>query len=210
MKHMFAAALAVLSATATSAALAAPPTAPEPPPAGPQLLLFPDEAFRATPPPVGAPKGVKPPKPQIWRWKQAGLDVVLVERHDLPTIALDLRLRGGSVQDPEGKEGRASTCMALLTEGSASKDKLQLAAATADLGVGLQSWAGVDEQGVGLSVLTPRLQEALALLADVLAQQEPRGEEHARQLARRIAALQAQRGSASALAGSSLPRANGI
>lgn len=201
MNRLFSYALALVILAGPRPAWAGPPEPAEPPPAGPQLLLFPDEPFRATPPVIGQPKGVKPPKPQIWRWKHAGLDVVLVERHDLPTIALDLRLRGGSVQDPPQQEGRAAVCMALLTEGSAGKDKLQLAEAIGDLGVGLQSWAGVDEQGLGMTVLSPRLGEALDLLRDVLAQQQPRDDEHGRQLARRIAALQAQRGSAAALAG---------
>lgn len=194
------AALALPLLALPQAALADPPPPPEPPPAGPQLLLFPDEPFRNAPPVVGQPKGVKPPKPQIWRWKQAGLDVVLVERHDLPTVVVDLRLPGGGAHDPQDQEGRAAVCMSLLTDGTTSKDKIQLSEATADLGVSLTSWAGVDEQGIGLSVLTPRLPEALALLGEVLGQEQPREAEQARQIARRVAALQAQRGTASAVA----------
>jgi zinc protease len=194
---------AVLSAGCLQAVSghAAPPPPREETTAGPQLLLFPDEPFRAQAPVVGKPRAVKPPKPVLWPWKHAGMEVMLVERHDLPTVSLDLRLPGGSISDPPGQEGRAAVCMALLTDGTAALDKLQLADALGDHGITLQSYAGTDEQGISLAVLSPRLPEALLLLDGVLNQTGPRAEELQRQIARRTAALQAQRGTPSAVAG---------
>ncbi|MBI5610787.1 MAG: insulinase family protein [Deltaproteobacteria bacterium] len=156
------------------------------------------EAWRATAPVPGPAKAVATPKPQVFR---AGpVEVVLVERHELPTVSMELVLAGGSAWDPPGREGQASACMQLLGSGTAKLDKVQFAEAQADLAASIDAWSGVDQQGLQLAVLSRNLAPALDLLADSLLRPGLRADELARIVARRKASLMQARGNPAAVA----------
>lgn len=198
-------ALALLAMTAAAPAAAAEPAAKaaaaepapqEPTPAG---LTFPDEAFRGKAPAAGPPRAATTPKAE--RWKLAnGLEVILVERHELPVVTLELVAEGGSAWDPVGKEGLASVCMTLQGEGTQALDKLQLAEALADLGSSIATWASVDQQGLQAATLKRNLVPTLDLFADTVLKPGLRQEELARLVARRQAALQASKGNPASVA----------
>lgn len=167
--------------------------------ADPPTLTFPDAEFRAKAPAVGAPRAVATPKAE--RWKLAsGLEILLVERHELPVVTLELVMEGGSAWDPAGKEGLASVCMALQGEGTQGLDKLQLAEALADLGSSIAAWASVDQQGMQAAALKRNLLPTLDLFADTVLKPGLRQEELARLVARRQAALQASKGNPASVA----------
>src|SRR5262249_30368502 len=100
-------------------------------PAAPQELVFPDEEFRQHQPVAGPPRPFRLPpiKPFSLR---TGLKVYLVENHALPLVSMDLSFDGGSAVDPPGKDGLASVCMAMLTEGTEQLDKIAYAETLAD------------------------------------------------------------------------------
>ena len=87
-----------------------PASAPPPP-------VFPQEAFRAKQPAAASAAPLVPPGLEHFQLGD-GIDVYLVERHQLPTVSLDLAFPGGSVNDPADKEGRAALCMNLLDDGT--------------------------------------------------------------------------------------------
>ena len=60
---------------------------------------------------------------------------------------MDLNFDGGAVVDPPGKEGLASVCMAMLTEGTEQLDKLAYAEALADTASSIGGYAGDDSVG---------------------------------------------------------------
>jgi len=91
--------------------------------AAPQALVFPDEAFRAHPPGAGVPRRFQLPPVKTFTLR-CGIRVYLVEQHALPLVSMDLSFEGGAAVDPPGKEGLASVCMAMLTEGTEQLDKL--------------------------------------------------------------------------------------
>ena len=178
----------------------APPEAEPPPP----VLAFPEEPFRDKAPVPGPPKAAPTPKPLIWQRKD-GIEVLLVERHGLPTVTLELTFDGGTVDDPPGQEGLGSVCAALLAEGTEKLDKLAFAQALADVGSSVGSQASVDQIGVSAASLTRHLDATLALWADTLRRPGMRQDEFDRLVKLRKAGLQAQKGTPASVAGRVAP-----
>jgi hypothetical protein len=149
-------------ATSSAAPAPSPPAEPSPP-----ELKFPDEAFRAKRPGAGPARAFK--TPTIDRFKlKGGVEVFLVERHELPLVALNLTFEGGALLDPKGKEGMASLCAQLLTDGTQKLDKLALEEALADIASEVSSGAAADQHFVALSALRPHLDTTLDLWADAM------------------------------------------
>jgi zinc protease len=97
-----------------------------------------------------------------------GLTLLLLEKHELPLISIEVGLRSGSVADPAGKEGVASLTASLLRKGTAARSSEQF---SSDLDfIGMQYNASVDQDATHLSAdfLKKDLDAALALLGDVL------------------------------------------
>jgi zinc protease len=97
-----------------------------------------------------------------------GLTVLLVEKHELPLISIEVGLRSGSVADPQGKEGVSSLTASLLRKGTTTRTSEQV---SSDLDfIGMQFDTQVDEDAARVSVdfLKKDTDAALALLGDVL------------------------------------------
>src|SRR5262249_60539448 len=94
--------------------------------AGPPAVPVKDSFDRALVPKLGPPPRYAPP--QFERRKLSnGLEVRIVERHDLPIVTFDLVLKSGETLTPKGKEGLGSIAAGLLDEGTKTRDALHLA-----------------------------------------------------------------------------------
>jgi zinc protease len=96
-----------------------------------------------------------------------GLDVLLMEKHQVPVVEVVLVVRTGAAADPAGKEGLAAMTADMLDEGAGGRDALALADALDFLGAELTTGASWDDSTVRLRVPVERLTQALPLLADV-------------------------------------------
>ena len=97
-----------------------------------------------------------------------GLTLLLLEKHELPLISVEVGLRSGSVSDPQGKEGVSSLTASLLRKGTTTRSSEQV---SSDLDfIGMQYNTQVDEDSVHVSAdfLKKDTDAALALLGDVL------------------------------------------
>ncbi|MDB4959436.1 MAG: putative Zn-dependent peptidase [Myxococcales bacterium] len=182
-----------------------PETKPMPPPvptqtATAQDLAFPDEEFRAHQPAAAAPRAFKLPAVKPFTLKN-GIKVYLVEQHTLPIVSMDLNFDGGSIVDPKGKEGLASICMAMLTEGTEKLDKIGYSEALADVASSISAYAGDDSQGIGLSSLTKHLDATFALFADTVRTPGLRDSDFDRMVKRRIESVKQSRGTPSSIPG---------
>lgn len=120
---------------------------------------------RSVPPEVGEAPPVT--LPAIHRFSLgSGLEVVLVERPGLPLVHLDLVVRGGA-RAQGGRPGLAALAMDLLDEGTRGRTALDIALAAEGMGARLSTGASWDHTSVSLNVLAPRLEEGVALLAEV-------------------------------------------
>src|SRR6476660_8726208 len=162
--------------------------------AQPQNLAFPDEEFRREQPQKTDPRPFKLPPVKQFTLKN-GIKVYLVEQHTLPIVSMDLNFDGGSITDPKGKEGVASACMALLTEGTEKLDKIAYSEALADVASNISSYAGDDTQGVQLASLTKHLDATFALFADTLRTPGLRQADFDRMKKRRIEGVRQSRSS---------------
>jgi zinc protease len=179
---------------ATAAPVPPPPEEPPPP-----ELAFPEEAFRAQQP---APDKLRPFKtPPLQRFSlPGGISVFLVERHNLPIVSMSLVFEGGGFVDPKGKDGLASVCSTLMSEGTQALGKIEMEEALADIASSVESGSSDDQHFVSLGSLKKNLAQTLDLWGDTLLKPGMRQDELDRSLKRRIAGLQQTKGNPAAVA----------
>ena len=169
----------------------------ETPVAGP--TVFPQEAFRDNKPAATAPRDFN--LPGITQFKLGNqIDVFLAERHDLPTISLELNFDGGSVSDRAGREGTASLCMSMLSEGTKALDKLAFEEAKANIASGISSYAGSESQGISMRTLSKNFDATFGLFTDTLLEPGFRAEELDRMVKRSLESLKQSKGSPGSVA----------
>jgi predicted Zn-dependent peptidase len=97
-----------------------------------------------------------------------GLKVVLAQRKDVPTIALNLMFSAGYAADQFAKPGTASLTMNLLDEGTKTLNTLQISDKLQTLGSSLYTYSDLDASYVRMDALQPSLDPSLDLLTDVV------------------------------------------
>jgi len=96
-----------------------------------------------------------------------GLTVLLLEKHDIPLISMNLTLRSGSVYDPAGKEGVATLTAQLLRRGTEGRTADQISDQLDTMGMQFGSSAGLDSTTVYADFLKKDAASALPLVADI-------------------------------------------
>ena len=124
-------------------------------------------ADRSKPPEPGAPPDTK--FPQLERATLSnGLKIVLARRPSIPQVRFDLLLDAGFAADQSGIPGTASLALAMLDEGTAQRNALQISDQLAQLGANLRTGSKLDVSSVSLEALRETLDPSLAIYADVI------------------------------------------
>ncbi len=97
-----------------------------------------------------------------------GLKLVLAERHDIPVVDAAMVFDAGYASDQFGNAGAAQLASTLLTNGTATRDALRISDDLARLGAQLNANSTLDSTTVSLSAIKPKLDDSLALFADVI------------------------------------------
>jgi zinc protease len=156
------------AAPAAAPAAAAPATAaPAPTTAATAARETPDGPFRQQPPSAAAEPVFHPPRWKRFKLKN-GLDVFLVEMHDLPLVDFNLMVKTGGAANPPDRAGLADLTANMLDEGTTTRSALDIAKGIASLGATLSTGSTWDASNVSLSTLTRNLDPALELFADVV------------------------------------------
>lgn len=158
-----------------------------------------DAGFPVTPPAPGPAPTLAMPTPTVQALTN-GLQVISVRRARLPLVTAQLRVRSGGERDPQSLAGLADLAAHLLPKGAAGKSAPQIAAEAEALGGSLDAAAGWDESAVGITVTTPKLPQALALLSDVVRRPDFSAEELKRAQAQAIDDLRLELSQPTALA----------
>jgi len=103
-----------------------------------------------------------------------GVQLILIPDHEVPLIAFEAVLRGGSRLDAPGQEGLAALTAELLTQGAGSRDAYEFAEAVEGTGGSLDAEAHREATLLHGQFLAQDRELLLELLADAL--QEPRFE----------------------------------
>ena len=107
--------------------------------------------------------------PQIQRRKLSnGLDVLVVEHHELPVVTMNLVVKAGAAADPAERAGLAAVTADLLDEGTESRNALELSDRLASIGANLNTNADWDANRLTMTTLTRHLDAALGIYSDVL------------------------------------------
>jgi len=127
----------------------------------------PDAPFRQLAPPAGAEPSFKAPKPKRFKLKN-GLEVLLIEFHDLPLVDFNLMIKTGGAANPSDRAGLADLTAHMLDEGTKTRSALVIADQVAALGASLSTGSTWDSSNVSMSTLTRNLDPALTLFGDVV------------------------------------------
>ncbi len=97
-----------------------------------------------------------------------GIKVHFARRTSVPTLRLSVSLDAGYAADPKDKLGTQSLMLALLTEGTTSRNSTQIAEEQERLGASISASASLDRTGISMFALMPNLGLSLDLLADIV------------------------------------------
>ena len=123
--------------------------------------------WRKTPPPPGPAPAIRLPVPTRFNLPN-GLEVLLVEQHELPVFTASVLTRAGGEANPIEKPGLAAFTGAMITEGSDLRPSTQQAQAGQRIGGELFTYTSMDAATTGLSVLSNQTAAAFDLLADAV------------------------------------------
>jgi zinc protease len=139
--------------------------------------------------------------PSIQRRKLSnGLDVLIVEHHELPVVTLNLVVKGGTAAESASQAGLATVTADLLDESTESRSALQLSDALSSIGAALNSSAGWDANRLSMTTLTRELGPALDVFTDVLLHPAFNDADIRRIRAQRLQQLAGSRDNATAIA----------
>ncbi len=129
--------------------------------------LVPAQPDRSHPPALGSPPRLTLPALQHLTLSN-GVPVLLLEKHTVPLVQINLIVRAGSLMDPPGKQGLADMTASMLMEGAGHRTSLELADAIDFLGVQISSESGRHTMGVNLHTPLSKLDSAIVLMADIV------------------------------------------
>lgn len=131
---------------------------------------------QAATPGVDEPPAAQPPRPVVLppmpeQRLENGLRVIVAPRPGIPLVSARLLVRAGPETDPAGLAGLSSMAATLMSKGAVRKgrpvDATTLAQQAEALGGSLDTGSSWRSTTVAMTVTTPKLGEALSLIADV-------------------------------------------
>ena len=143
---------------------------------------------RSKPPELGPPPALSLP-PVTRHTLSNGLQVLVLEKHQVPLVQVNVVVKAGSAMDPDDRPGLASLTAAMLDEGAGTRNALELADAIDFLGADISVSAEQHRITAALHAPVARLDSALALLADVTLRPNFPSEELERVRRERLTAL---------------------
>jgi zinc protease len=183
--------------------LAAPPTPAQAPPAGAAAQgqsVNEDEPWRENQPQIAAARTfLQVPVPESATLPN-GLQLILLQRTNLPIVSANLVVRTGSDSNPATAPGLANFTVAMLDEGTMTRDALEIADQVAQLGATLGTNSSMDASTISTRALKKNFAAALDLVADVALRPSFPADEIERQRTARLGQLVQQRENANALA----------
>ncbi len=110
-------------------------------------------------------------EPSSVRYQKATLDnglrIIMVEHHELPTVAVELLVGSGSAHDPQEMPGLAYIVSKLLREGTRSKTSLEISEEIDFIGGTLRVDCDYDSTSVSSTALIKHFKTILNLLSEV-------------------------------------------
>jgi zinc protease len=135
-----------------------------------------------------------------------GLKVVLAERHEVSVIQLSMIVDAGHAADSLAKPGTSNLTLAMISEGTKTRDALQISARAEALGAEIDAGSTLDTSYISLNCISAQLENSLELFSDVLLNPTFPPKELARLKAQSVAAIRQQKAQPRSLASRLFPR----
>jgi zinc protease len=97
-----------------------------------------------------------------------GLTVAVVEKRSVPIVTVQLLIKSGASAENIKKAGLANLTADMLTKGTKTRTAEQIAEEMEFLGASINSGAGWNSSAVTISVTSDKLEQAMAIMADVV------------------------------------------
>lgn len=120
-----------------------------------------------TPPAPSAPKPATVPAVAEKKLGN-GLTVAVAERKSSPLVTIQLLVKSGAASESPDKAGLANITADMLTKGTKTRSATQIAEDVEFLGGEINSGAGWNNSFVSITVTSDKVEQALAILADVV------------------------------------------
>lgn len=118
-------------------------------------------------PEPGPAKSVKVPAVKETKLKN-GLTVAVVEKHSSPIVTVQLLVRAGAGAEGIEKAGLANITADMLTKGTKTRTAEQIAEQMEFLGSSINTGAGWNNSSVSMTVTADKLDQAMAIMSDVV------------------------------------------
>jgi len=122
-----------------------------------------------------APLRPAPAQPRPYRFPRFerrtlanGVGLLVASMRELPIVTVAVVTDAGAMSEPSGLDGVASLTARALLEGTARRSAMELTERLEHLGAAVSADADWDMAGVHVSVLRRRLDDAMALLAEIV------------------------------------------
>ena len=159
-----------------------------------------EEPDRSTKPALRPSRSFHPPEIATLQLAN-GLTLRVVERREIPKVAVELVVKAGAVADAPDRSGVAFLTAEMLDEGTSSRSALEIEAELERMGSHLATGASREWSLVSLDTLRRHLAPSLKVMADVVVHPNFPGEELERVRKRRLDAILQDRANPSATAG---------
>ena len=122
---------------------------------------------QTTEPKPSAPKSVKIPAVKEMKLKN-GLKIAVVETKNVPLVTVELLVKSGASSETMEKAGLANMTADLLTKGTKTRSATDIAEQMEFLGSAINSGAGWNSSSVSFTVMSDKLDKALAIMSDAV------------------------------------------
>lgn len=119
------------------------------------------------PPVPSAPKSIQIPAVKT-KTLPNKLQVVTVERKNVPLVTVQLLVKSGSAMEDAEKAGLANMTASLLTKGTKTRTATQIAEQIEFLGGSINTGAGWNNSAATVNVMADKLDPALAIMSDAV------------------------------------------
>ncbi|HEX8921531.1 MAG TPA: pitrilysin family protein, partial [Pyrinomonadaceae bacterium] len=143
---------------------------------------------RSKQPPLGGDRPFMVPPVKTAKLEN-GMDIFVIERPDLPKVAVRFVTKAGSVHNPAGKDGLADLMVETMKRGTKTRNALQVEDTLGDLGTAIFGGANRESSEVSFEVLKRNLTPALTVFSDVIRNPAFPAEEVDREKKKRLDAL---------------------
>jgi zinc protease len=122
---------------------------------------------RSQVPPLGEDRPFQAPEVKTAKLEN-GLEIMVVEKPELPKVTFGIGTRAGAVSDPVGKEGVAAMTARMMRRGTKTRSAIEIDEGFGNFGSNISGFASREQATMGTEVLSRDVNAAMEIMADIV------------------------------------------